>query len=100
MEGVVHNGYSDNKDGIRTSLHECDTCGVEFSLCPAIAPDEPGWDNCLDDDCESYDPHRDMDILFMTAAEIAREKRIISIKKLQERRDSHNIITKATRGMS
>ena len=71
-----------NEHGTTTSYHTCDTCGVEFSITPAA-----DFPNCMSDDCASYDPHRDADILFMTGQEIAREKKIVSISKLRERLD-------------
>ena len=87
----MHKGYGETEEGIRTSLHECETCGVDFTLCPAVGPAEPGWENCLTDDCSSYDAHRDMDILYMTAAEIAKDKRIVSIVQLRKWRTAQEI---------
>ncbi len=69
-----------NEHGTTTSYHTCDTCGVEFSITPAA-----DFKNCLADDCSSYDPHCDIEILYMTNAEIAREKKIISMDLLRQR---------------
>ena len=75
-----------NDNGILASRHKCDTCGTEYEICPVIADDEEGWENCLLDECESYDPHRDADILFMTDKEIAEDKPLISMDKLRQRK--------------
>lgn len=76
-----------NEHGTGVSHHICETCGVEFTLCPAVGPEEAGWENCMADDCPSYDPGRDVEILFMSNAEIAREKRVVDIKFLRQRRE-------------
>lgn len=85
---MTHKGFIKTEEGYSASLHVCETCGVEFTLCPAVEPSELGWENCLSDDCVSYDPHRDTEVLFMTNAEIAREKKIISIKQLRKRKNT------------
>lgn len=82
----MHRGFDRDKDGNHVSTHRCDTCGVEFTLCPAVSANEPGRGHCLDDNCESYDPHRDLDLLFMSDDEIARDKRVVSIIRLRKRR--------------
>lgn len=59
-------GNAFNAQGVLVSLHRCDTCGREFTVCPPIAEsevEEKGWENCLDPSCESYDPMRDVDLL-------------------------------------
>ena len=74
-----------NEYGVLVSHHVCDTCGQEYSICPAPSNYEY-WNNCLTEGCDSYDPHRDADILFMTNEEISKEKKVISISKLRERK--------------
>ena len=76
----------ENEHGTGTSHHICDTCGRGFDLTPAVEPDAVGWDNCLCDDCPSYDPSRDCEPLFMSNAEIAREKDVVDIKYLRQRK--------------
>ena len=77
----------ENEYGTGTSLFECDTCGQPYTLTPAIKPENRGdWQNCMDMSCPSYDPHRDAEILYMTDAEIAKEKKVISISMLRKRR--------------
>ena len=50
-----------NEYGIRVSLHECKSCKRRFSICPA----NKDWgDECLSEDCETYDPSRDASRLF------------------------------------
>lgn len=55
----MHRGFDHNEYGTRISHHTCETCGQEFTLCPAQETDEH-WKNCLDTDCTSYDPSRDV----------------------------------------
>lgn len=83
---MTHKGFTTNEYGIRVSLHICDTCKVEFTLTPGVDADATGFDDCTCDECPSYDPDRDMDIVFMTDAEIARDKPIVSMKMLRKRR--------------
>jgi len=84
----MYRHYSTNKHGVCVSHHICDTCKQEFSICP-MPPNLSDWDHCYADNCESYDPERDADILFMTDDEIAREKKIVSIKQLRARNPRH-----------
>lgn len=76
-----------SKDGFPVSVHKCETCGVEFTVCPAIPDDEAHeWPDCLSDECPSYDPERDMNVLFMTDAELAAGNKVISMDKLRLRK--------------
>lgn len=61
---MAHLGYDKNEYGTRISKHRCETCGNEFTLCPAIFPEQKGWENCLAVGCASYDRSRDLDRLF------------------------------------
>ena len=79
-------GRKDNKHGTGTSLHKCDTCGVEFTVTPEVKEGQPGWDDCGSQGCPSYDPQRDIEILYMSDAEIAREKNVISMDLLRKRK--------------
>lgn len=77
----------ENEHGTGVSFFECNTCGVEYSICPAVPPDKhQDWSMCLSEECDSYDPHRDADVLFMTDKEIAEAKPVVSIDKLRQRR--------------
>lgn len=51
---------------------------------------------CMADECESYDPACDIDVLFMTDAEIAREKPLVSIEMLRRRKTG--VIAKPIKG--
>jgi hypothetical protein len=56
-----------NDYGTPITVHGCDTetCGREFTVCPAVPADmRDQWDHCLDEDCESYEPMRDADLYF------------------------------------
>ena len=66
------------------SKHTCATCGIDFTIRPAIPDGTPGYENCLGPDCESYDPHRDLDVLFMSDEEI-KKLPIVSMDKLRQR---------------
>jgi len=48
-----------NDCGTLVSVSICKVCKREFSVCPPA-----DWDECLADDCKSYDPNRDADHLF------------------------------------
>ena len=45
-------GEHTNEHGVRVTEHVCDTCGVEFEICPGI----DDYPNCLTIECDSYDP--------------------------------------------
>jgi len=51
-------GQHTNKHGVRVTTHICDTCGIEFTLCPGV----DDWPDCLSEDCASYDPDREVDL--------------------------------------
>ena len=49
-------GEHTNEHGVRVTEHTCDTCGLEFTICPGI----DDYPNCMTIDCDSYDPDVDM----------------------------------------
>ena len=54
-----------NECGTHISAHVCETCKRPFTVVPAISEDKlKDWENCLADDCASYDPNRDASYLF------------------------------------
>jgi hypothetical protein len=63
-------GTRQNEYGTLVSVHRCDVCGDEFTLCPAIDGDDtcgfPG--NEERPACGSYDPGRDVGLLFEAGA--------------------------------
>jgi len=76
-----------NEYGTPVSVHNCQTCGGEFTLCPLIPDDDAHrWPDCLSPECESYDPHRDADLLFMSDKEIANNEKPVSLKMLRARK--------------
>jgi hypothetical protein len=46
-----------NDYGTPVSVHICDDCGTQFTVCP---PGKEDWGGCLHEDCESYDINRDV----------------------------------------
>ena len=56
--------FDQNKYGTKISVHICNSCGAEFTVCPAKAADAKGWDGCMAPTCKSYDEDRDADKLF------------------------------------
>jgi len=57
--------YDKNDYGTPVSRHRCDTCGAEFTVCPASEPERfEAWNHCLSPNCDSYDPDRDADKFF------------------------------------
>ncbi len=71
-------GMSNNEYSTSVSVHICDTCGGKFTVCPAIADNTKGWENCLGKECDSYDINRDADKLFESGSKSV--KRSIAIK--------------------
>lgn len=53
-----------NEYGMVISVHKCKTCDRQFTVCPPIPVGVSGWDECLADDCASYDRARDADRFF------------------------------------
>lgn len=80
-----------NEHDIPVSHHTCDTCGVDYTITRAVEDGTPLSKNCMADNCESYDPDNDVDIMFMTDEEIAREKPLISMKMLRKRKEGFQI---------
>lgn len=77
-----------NEEGTPISFFTCGTCAKEFNICPVVPVNERSdWPDCLSPECSSYDPHRDAEVLFMTDEEIAKEKPVVSITKLRQRRN-------------
>lgn len=54
-----------NEFSTPVSVHICEFCGVEFTVCPPV-PDEKldDWRGCMALECKSYDPERDADKFF------------------------------------
>lgn len=66
----MHKGFGKNEYGTEISLHVCDECGNEFSLCPAQKQD----DTCGHIDCKSYAPYRDVDVLLSEGFELKKKE--------------------------
>ena len=56
--------YALNEHLTPVSVHICDDCQSQFTVCPAIEPSEAGWNGCMAATCKSYDLKRDADKLF------------------------------------
>lgn len=69
---MAHLGFDKNEYGTRISKHKCDVCGENFTLCPAQEKD----DTCGHPECASYDINRDANFLFMSDAEIKKQKTV------------------------
>ena len=67
-------GESVNEFGTPVSVHRCDDCGDEFTVCPC-QPDDREWGGCLAESCASYDMDRDVDLWFEPALEAGWIKR-------------------------
>jgi len=59
----MRTGTSLNENGIPVADYVCDTCGVDYSICP-IPESNDAWNNCLAPECASYDPKRDCGWMF------------------------------------
>ena len=49
-----------NEYGTAVSMNICKACGCKFTLCPP----NPIENECLAEECSSYDPNRDVDKFF------------------------------------
>lgn len=57
-----------NEKGTPVSVHRCESCGCQFTVCPLRTVEQWGT-GCLADTCESYDIERDVDIFFEPLAD-------------------------------
>lgn len=80
-----------NEHGVPVSHHICDTCGRDYTITRAVEDGTPLSKNCMADECGSYDPENDADIMFMTDEEIAREKPVVSMNMLRKRKEGLKI---------
>lgn len=55
-------GVRMNEYGTLVSVHRCESCGCEFTVCPEV-PDGIEWGGCQGPTCGSYDERRDVDRL-------------------------------------
>jgi len=62
-------GVAPNEFGTPTSVYRCTTCGLPFNVCPPKTVEAYGTD-CMDDECPSYDPDRDVQMLLLRGAEV------------------------------
>ena len=70
-------GQEFNEYGTLVTRFKCETCGNEFTVCPAVPPDkEDDWRDCLSEECESYDPTRDADKLFDSNPEAIERRQV------------------------
>jgi len=54
-------GETVNEYGTPVSQHFCEDCQTEFTVCPPAGDD---WGGCLSEECDSYDIHRDIDLVW------------------------------------
>ena len=80
----VSDGLGNDGNAMKISINEfgtpvlerkCSTCGGNFTVCP-VPENLHDWQDCLSEDCGSYDPDRDVDKLF-DGDRIVRERRTI-----------------------
>ena len=77
---------SKNKHGIGIALFECDTCSVDYSICPAPKDvDFKDWNNCMGVDCGSYDVSRDIDSAFDSDEEF-KARSVVSFEAVKLRK--------------
>jgi hypothetical protein len=76
-----------NEFGTNTAHFVCVVCKEPYTITPAPSSENrKHWTACMSEFCDSYDPDRDAEVLFMTAKEIMESKNAVSIRKLGERR--------------
>lgn len=76
----------DNEYGTGTSYHTCDVCGEDFSIAPEVSKESGYFSKCLSLFCPSYDPHSDLEILFMSDKELANNGNVLSMSMLGKRK--------------
>ena len=73
-----------NENGIPVVWFKCDHCGLEYSVCPAPKESElKVYNSCTISPCESYDPKRDIDVLFMDNKELANHADKVGVVDLE-----------------
>lgn len=77
---------SENVHGIPTSINTCDVCGVKYEVTGHDAWESDYTSVCRSDDCESYDPEWDLEVMFKNKKELMSDNKIISIVMLQKRK--------------
>ena len=66
-ELTFYKGEKLNEYGTPVSVFVCHVCGVEFTICPAVNAEKLALycrDGCGSNECDSYDPSRDANVLF------------------------------------
>jgi len=63
---MAFKGFDKNEYGAKISKHVCDSCGVEFTVCPGTER----FDNCLGTSCPSYDEKYDVDKMLSEGLEL------------------------------
>jgi hypothetical protein len=67
-----------NEYGTPVVGYRCETCAMEFTVCPAPEPTEDDqWRGCMVPPCASYDPARDADKWFDEATVYSKGGRLI-----------------------
>lgn len=59
----MRKGRRMNEHGVFVGVYECEACEREFTVCPDPEK-EDGWEGCLGRECASYDPKRDVDLIW------------------------------------
>lgn len=74
---MAYLGTRPNEYNTPVDAYRCDTCGEEFTVCPANddRSKDGDWSGCMAPTCASYDPARDADKLFDDGNVISLERR-------------------------
>lgn len=77
---------SENIHGIPTSINTCDVCGVKYEVTGHDAWEDSYTSVCRADDCESYDPEWDIEVVFKSSEDLMADSKVISLVMLQKRK--------------
>lgn len=83
--------HDKNEDDVGFTVLHCGFCDTEYTICPQLEDNEiqPWVDGgCTTPECDSYDPNRDCEILFISDEELAKRD-VVGIKMLKARREGN-----------
>ena len=84
--------HDKNEEDIGITVFHCGFCDTQYDICPQIKDNE--IQSCIDDgcmsmECSSYDPNRDLEVVFLSDEELSRRD-VVGIKMLKARREALN----------
>jgi len=78
-----------DEEGTPVTWFNCGDCGEDFSVCPAVKDEDIeayAQGGCQSTECESYDPSRDTEILWMSDSELRNHHKLVDMNMLRRRK--------------